>query len=115
MQAMIDLLICLRRHEWTARTAAAQMSPRERTALRIQLDLVRDSIPEFVLGHYERVQRRQTVLDECPAALAMATLVSAYQALPPRKRHSLHSFFDLATYSSRQGRGHTSRRPSCDR
>lgn len=102
MSAIIDLLVCLHRHETTARAAASQMSPRERSALQIQLALVRDTIPKFVLSHYESLKREEPVLDECPAAIAMATLVSAYRALPPRKRHSLTSFFDLAGYRVRR-------------
>lgn len=77
------------------------MSPRERGALMLQMDLVRGSIPQFILGHYQRMRRSEAVLDRCPAALAMAALVSAYRALPPRKRHSMHSFFDLAGYPAR--------------
>lgn len=101
MPAIIDLLVCLHRHETTARAAGRQMSPRERTALQIQLELVRGTIPKFVLNHYESLKRTEPVLDECPAAIAMATLVSAYRALPARKRHSLTSFFDLAGYAAR--------------
>ena len=101
MQAMIDLLICLERHEHTADTAMRQMSPGERSALGTQTDLVRGTIPNHVLRHYKRVKRAEPDLAECPAALAMATLVSAYRALPSRKRHSLTSFFDLAEGSAR--------------
>lgn len=101
MPAIIDLLVCLHRHETTARAAARQMSPLERSALQFQLALVRDTIPKFVLSHYESLKRKEPVLDECPAAIAMATLVSAYRALPARKRHALTSFFDLAGYRVR--------------
>ncbi|HWQ91524.1 MAG TPA: hypothetical protein VN673_07615 [Clostridia bacterium] len=72
------------------------MSPRERCALQTQLDLVRDTVPKYVLDHYELLRRSEPDLGECPAALAMATLVSVYRALPARKRRTITSFFDLA-------------------
>ncbi len=101
MQALIDLLVSLHRHESTARTAGQQMSPRERFTLQTQLSLVRDTIPKCVLNQYEQLKRSEPVLSECPAALAMATLVSTYRALPVRKRRTMTSFFDLAGYSVR--------------
>ena len=101
MQALIDLLVCLRRHEYTATTAIEQMSPREQSALKMQLALVRTTIPKYVLKRYDRIKRNEPVLVECPAALAMATLVSVYRSLPTRKRKTMSSFFDLAGYSAR--------------
>jgi hypothetical protein len=101
MQAIIDLLVCLHRHEYTARAAGHEMSPRERSTLQTQLTLVRGIIPQYVLRHYELLKRREPVLDECPAALAMATLVSVYRALPARKRRAMSSLFDLTGYSAR--------------
>ncbi|HYG33740.1 MAG TPA: hypothetical protein VEC99_03090 [Clostridia bacterium] len=98
---MIDLLVCLHRHEITAHKAFRQMSPGERIALQTHIELVRGAIPRFVLNHYEQLKSRCLMLHESPTLLAMATLVSAYQALPPRKRHSLNSFFALAGYSMR--------------
>lgn len=99
MQAILDLLVCLNRHESTALTAAQQMSPREQTALETRLALVRSTIPKYVLAHYDLLKESEPELGECPAALAMATLVSVYRALPARKRRAMTSFFDLAGYS----------------
>jgi len=101
MKPVIDLLVTLRRHELTARVAHHQMSPKEESALSVQLALVRDTVPRYILKHYDTLKREERVLGERPALLAMATLVSAYQALPRRKRRSISSFFDLATYSPR--------------
>lgn len=102
MKPVIDLLVCLRRHELTADTADRQMSPRERQALKTQLALVRDTIPRYVLSHYDRLKRGKRGAEACPMLLAMATLVFAYRALPVRKRRGLTSFFDLAAYSPRR-------------
>lgn len=99
MQAMLELLVSLHRHERTVERAARQMSPLERTALDMQLELVRSTIPKYVLDHYELLKESEPVLAECPAALAMATLVSVYRALPARKRRSLSSFFDVPSRS----------------
>lgn len=93
---MIDLLVSLHRHENTAATALEQMTPRELSALELRTDLVRNTIPRYVLQHYELVKQTEPVLGECPAALAMATLVSVYRALPRQKRRAMTSFFDLA-------------------
>jgi hypothetical protein len=101
MKPLIHLLICLRRHEVTARAAKRQMSPREMSALKTQLALVRGAIPDYVLNRYDRLKRSKFVLEECPVLLAMATLVFTYQALPARKRRALTSFIDLAAYSGR--------------
>lgn len=102
---MIDLLVLLQRHEHTAAVASEQMSPHERGTLQMQLALVRDTIPKHVLGHYERLKQSEPVLEQCPAALAMATLVSVYRALPRRKRQRIGSFFDLAGYPARCQKG----------
>jgi hypothetical protein len=110
MQTLLDLLICLYRHERTARAAGRQMSPREQCALEKRLTLVRGTIPTYVLDHYELLKRNEPELGDCPAALAMATLVSAYQSLPARKRRAMTTFFDLATYPARPTRDR--RRPS---
>lgn len=101
MQAMIDLLVSLHRHESTARMASPQMSPREQYILQTEIQLVRDSIPKYVLEHYDLLKESEPILDECPSALAMATLVSVYRALPARKRRTMTSFFDLAGYTPR--------------
>jgi len=101
MQTLIDLLVCLHRHESTARAAARQMSPRERCLLETQIALVRDAIPKRVLDRYDRVKRREPVLEQCPAAMAMATLVSVCRTLPTQKRRNLNSFFELTGGSSR--------------
>ena len=77
------------------------MSPREEFALATQLALVRGTIPGYVLKHYDALKRHRRVLGERPALLAMGALVSAYQALPPRKRREMSSFFDLAGYCPR--------------
>jgi len=102
MKPVIDLLVCLRRHELTACAAQKQMSPREKTALDTQVALVRGTLPEYVLAHYDRVKRSKRADEACPVLVAMATLVNAYRALPPRKRRTLTSFFDLAEYSPRR-------------
>jgi hypothetical protein len=101
MQAMIDLLVSLHRHESTARAALPQMSPHEQAVLSTEIDLVRDSIPKYVLEHYNLTLRSEPELGECPGALAMATLVSVYRALPAKKRRAMSSFFDLAGYRPR--------------
>ena len=62
---------------------------------------MRGTIPKPVLEHYELLKQKEPLLVECPAALAMAALVSTYRALPVRKRRSMTSFFDLAGYSAR--------------
>ncbi len=93
---MIDLLVSLHRHERTAATALEQMTPRECSALEVRTELVRSTLPEYVLEHHELVKQTEPVLEECPAALAMATLVSVYRALPRKKRRAMTSFFDLA-------------------
>jgi len=100
MKPVIDLLVSLRRHELTARTAHDQMSPCEESALSTLSALVRGTIPGYVLSHYDRLKRSKRGAEACPMLLAMATLVEAYRALPARKRRSLTSFFDLAKYSA---------------
>jgi len=55
MKPVIDLLVCLRRHELTACTAHDQKNPREESALNTLSALVRGAIPEYVLGHYDRL------------------------------------------------------------
>ncbi len=97
MKPVVDLLVSLRRHELTARGAGRQMSPCERAALQTQLALVRETVPPFVLRHYDRLKRTERASDACPLLLAMATLVHTYRALPTRKRRALTSFFDLST------------------
>lgn len=102
MKPVVDLLVSLRRHELTARNAIGQMSPNEKSALDVQLALVRDTVPQFVLGHYDRLKRTRRGIEACPVVLAMATLVDTYRDLPPGKRRTLSSFFDLAGYSPRR-------------
>ncbi len=93
---MIDLLVCLHRHEHTATLASSQMTARERLALQTRIELVRDTIPRYVLDHYDLLKTNEPTLGECPAALAMATLVGVYRSLPAHDRQGNTSFFDLA-------------------
>ena len=110
MHAIIDLLVCLHRHEQTARMAAHQMSPGELLALKLQAALVRGTLPQYVLDHYDALKQSEPDLADCPAALAMATLVSVYRALPSHRRRALTSFFDLAGYSAPRRSGGRPRR-----
>ena len=91
MKSIIPLLVCLRRHEFTARAAKRQMSPGEKSTLKTQLALVRGTIPDYVLKRYDQLKRSKFGLQESPVLLAMATLVYTYQALPARKRRDLTS------------------------
>ncbi len=102
MQPILNLLVCLHRHESTAQTAEHQLSPCEKSALQTQLALLRDTVPHYVLDHYDQIKQHNPMSKECPAVLAMATLVSVYRALPARKRWAMTSFFDLAGYSPRR-------------
>lgn len=92
MQALIDLLVRLHRHECTAHAAGEQMSPRERAALKQRLALTRHSVPGYVLSQYDTLKQREPVLGECPAALAMAAVVAAYRQAPTRRRQALSHF-----------------------
>ena len=92
MQAIIDLLVRLHRHECTAHAAGEQMTPRERAALQRRLALARHSVPRCVLNQYDALKRREPVLGECSTALAMAAVVAAYRQAPSRRRRALSSF-----------------------
>jgi hypothetical protein len=92
MQALINLLVRLHRHECTAHAATGQMSPRERAALQKRLTLARHAIPRYVLSQYDTLKRREPVLGECSAALAMAAFVAAYRKAPTRRRRALATF-----------------------
>jgi hypothetical protein len=102
MKPINPLLVCLRRHEFTARAAKRQMSPGEKSTLKTQWALIRGTIPDYVLKRYDQLKRSKFGLQESPVLLAMATLVSTYQALPARRRRALTSCIDLAAHSARQ-------------
>ncbi|MBI4664047.1 MAG: hypothetical protein HY735_35065 [Verrucomicrobia bacterium] len=97
MKPMLDLLIELRRAEGTEQAVRkGHLTPREAEAVQIRLRLLRDTIPRPVLAQYAALKVSAPDLLDCPAILAMATLVAAYRGLSPRKRKKLNSFFDLA-------------------